>query len=164
MKRDLFKLNRFKMKDNQDVELGYRYDGKKYEKVTFSRPVHPDLATKYNSLVDVFSKITGIVAEPPTSAVSDIEMRGLHIFDNGEANSFMLNAVLEFAGGVKGNVNTPRYSESMYNDLFRKGTDDINIETLLAEIENEVFELASNHKTAQGSLFTPEEQGAGSDE
>jgi len=166
MKRELFKLKMFKLKDNQDVELAYKYNGKNYDKVTFSEPVHPDLSKKFDLLEGVFTIITGIVADPETvgAKVSDISLRGIHIFDGADNKSFMVHAVLEFQGGVKSNFNAPKYATPMYNELFVKDTNDLNMEAYLKDLENEVFELVSNNKSAQGKLFSNEEQGAESEE
>jgi len=166
MKRELFNLKRFKMKDNQDIELGYKYNGKVYDKVSFSEPVHPDLASKFDRLEGVFTIITGMVADVENAAakVISIDIRGIYIFEGADNKSFMMSAVVEFQGGVKVNINTPKYSTTMYAELFVKEVNDLNMEAFLKNFENEVFELVSNHKSAQGTLFSPEEQGAEGEE
>lgn len=162
MKRELFTLKRFKLKENQDIELSYKYNGKMYEKVTWSEPVHPDLSDKFNRLEGVFTIITGIIADAENAAakVLSIDVRGVYSFEGAENKSFMISAVVEFQGGVKVNINTPKYSTTMYAELFIKETNDLNMEAYLKDLENEVFELVNNHKSAQGTLFSQEEQGA----
>ena len=148
MKRELFKLNKFKLINAQDVEVEFRHDGKVVNE-KFTEPVHPDLMNVFNQLQTGFIASLGLEGN---EKIQGAVLRGVNLSGDEDQPLVILTGVVEFTYGLKTNMNTPRMACDLLSSFIDDGM--ANIFDLLTD---EVYSLLEKGKAAQLKLF-PDDQ------
>lgn len=134
MERDDFFLNKFTLKNKQDVTCKYKHDGKMVTE-EFTDAVHPALYRAMAAFEKVISKQTGL--DPETNEqVASIEARTVMTFDGVEERSLMITAIIRWKGGFANSINTVKMPLSNYAEATG-----INIDELVIELENRAYNL-----------------------
>jgi hypothetical protein len=148
MKRELFKLKKFKLINAQDVEAEFRHDGKVINE-KFTEPVHPDLMNVWSLLQIGFTSALGLEGN---AKVAGAVLRGVNLSGDEDKELVILTGVVELTYGLKTNMNTPRMETDLLSSFI-----DGSVTDVFTALEDEVFQLLNKGKAAQQVLQFPED-------